>query len=120
MTEKTAARVGKWTDAEIVALKESGNDGVVTATDIKTVLQDETNPLFGRSARSIQGKASNLKIYVVAEKVAPKPKDDGPTKGEIVSALVAGKFAHAAEGANGANKPFLLEVCDRAGITVAS
>ena len=58
-------------------------------------------------------------MYEVAEKAAPKPKDEGPTKGEIVTALVAGGFVHAETGASGANKDFLKEVAKRSGVAIA-
>jgi hypothetical protein len=118
MTDPKTSRTGKWEKDEVALLREMYAESGQDNSELKSISEGDTI-LGGRSVRSLQGKLSSVGDYVVAEKAAPKPKDEGPTKGEIVTALVAGGFVHAETGASGANKDFLKEVAKRSGVAIA-
>ena len=107
MTE-TAKKNPKWTEDEVAKVHE-----VYDPAKPETVI-DLANAL-GRSKRSVIGKLVSEGLYVVPAKPEPKPKDEGPTKAEILKALGAKIDT---DGADGATKPFLTRVAGALGITV--
>jgi len=94
-------QTGKWTveqAREVVALYDGGNG--MSVPDIS----EQT----GRSTRSIQGKLTSEKVYVKPEKPAARPKDEGPTKAEILTAL--NKHGIDTTGGENATKAFLTRL----------
>ena len=63
---------------------------------------------LGKTRKQVIGKAVHLGIYVAADKPIRQKKDDGPTKGEIQSAIVNAGFD--VNGLEGATKDALNRV----------
>jgi len=57
---------------------------------------------LGASKRQVVGKLVSEKVYQAPEKPAPKKKDDGPTKGELLTRLEKAGFSP--DGLDNANK----------------
>jgi hypothetical protein len=68
---------------------------------------DKVAEQLGRSRKSVQGKLSYMDVYVVPEKPKAAKKDEGPTKGEILTAI--SKFMDP-DGLDSATKPALKRV----------
>ncbi len=96
-------KTGSWgTDETALAVSEYDGGNGRSVEDIASEL--------GRSKRSVQGKLTAEKVYVVPVKVVAVKKDDGPTKGEHLTAIKAsGKFVDV-DGLNGATKAALIEI----------
>jgi len=103
----------KWSPEAVAELER-----VYVPKDMDTVA--ELMDTLGKSKREIIGKLGHLGFYVPADKPAPKAKDEGPTKKEILAALDATGFD--TKGGDGATKPFLTAVLEAVGgeIPVAS
>lgn len=102
--QENVLRTGGWTKEEadkLVGIYDPENSDATVAEAMKEL---------NRSKRSIQGKLVSEKLYVAPEKPAPKKKDEGPTKGEILTALVENGFP--VEGLDAATKPALTNVLD--------
>lgn len=96
-------KTGSWgvdETASVVSAYDGGNgDSVETIAEAT-----------GRSKRSIQGKLTAEKVYVVPTKPVAKKKDEGPTKGENLTAIKAtGRFENV-EGLSGATKAAQVEI----------
>jgi hypothetical protein len=110
MSENANARTaGKWTDelaeqavARYNELTESGK----SAPEAVEEIADE----MGRTKRSVQGKLTSMQVYVAPEKKPAKKKDEGPTKGEILTAIADTGFD--VTGLETATKPALERVRD--------
>jgi hypothetical protein len=76
---------------------ENGNEGM-----------SELAVLLGRSVRSVRAKLVREGVYVADVKPEPKPKDDGPTKAELLEAIEATGFD--ADGLKGATSAALVRV----------
>jgi hypothetical protein len=76
---------------------ENGNEGM-----------SELATLLGRSVRSVRAKLVREGVYVADVKPEPKPKDEGPTKAELLEAVEATGFN--TEGLEGATKAALARV----------
>lgn len=99
MTNKT----GSWgADETVLAVTEyDGGNG----RSVEAIAAD-----LGRSKRSVQGKLTAEKVYVVPTKAVAAKKDDGPTKGEIITSIKAtGRFEDV-DGLNGTTKGALKEL----------
>jgi len=93
MSKKT----GAWTNEETVKAVSEYDGG--NGRSVADIAED-----MGRSTRSVQGKLTAEKVYVVPTKPVAKKKDDGPTKGELITAIKAtGRFVEF-DGLNGATK----------------
>ncbi len=92
----------KWTDDEVATLLADYNpeQSEATVADLMGKLD--------RTKRMVIGKLVKEGKYVAPEKPAPKPKDEGPTKAEIIGAIAATGFD--TSGGEGANKAFLSRV----------
>ena len=97
-----AKKAPKWTDETVQVLRdgyEAGNAESVTR------LADATS----KSPREVIGKLVHLGIYVIPEKAAKQPKDEGPTKAEILEAIQeTGNFN--TKGFEGATKAALVRL----------
>lgn len=67
--------------------------------------------------RSVIAKLTHQGVYVKPEKPAAQPKDEGPTKAEILSAIEATGFD--TEGFQGATKDALNRLAETLGAEVA-
>tara|TARA_R110002153_G_scaffold182263_1_gene335586 strand:+ start:267 stop:578 length:312 start_codon:yes stop_codon:yes gene_type:complete len=76
---------------------ENGNEGMA-----------ELAVLLGRSVRSVRAKLVREGVYVADVKQTPTPKDDGPTKAELLEAIEATGFD--TEGLKGATSAALARV----------
>jgi len=99
VTETVAVKTGKWTEEDVKVLMSiydpEDSDNTVLAA------MKELN----RSKRSITGKLVSEKAYVAPEKPVRQKKDEGPTKGEILTSLA--KLGYDPEGLDAATKPAL-------------
>ncbi len=64
----------------------------------------------GRTEKSVQGQLTHKGVYVKAEKPVAHPKDDGPSKADIMARIEETGFDM--EGGSGANKAFLQRLLD--------
>lgn len=97
-----AKKAPKWTDETVQVLR----DGYVAgnAESVKELVE-----VTGKSPREVIGKLVNLGIYKVPEKAAKQPKDEGPTKAEILTAIQeTGKLE--TKGFEGATKSALVRL----------
>ena len=90
---------------------------VATATEMYTELgndgMDAIAEAIGRSVRSVRSKLVREGVYVAPEKPEPKPKDEGPTKGEMLTEL-AGLVDFSVDGLAGATKAAIANVIELA------
>jgi len=98
-SETTALKTGKWTEDEVRVL-EQGYDPE-NSDETVAALQKATK----RTKRSIIGKLGHMGRYVAPEKPKTVKKDDGPTKGEIETAITKEGFDP--DGFSAATKPAL-------------
>lgn len=98
--ETTAKR--KWTDDEVATLL-AGYDPERSEATVTELCEK-----LDRSKRMVIGKLVREHKYVAPEKPAPKPKDEGPTKAEILGAIASTGFD--VSGGEGANKAFLSRI----------
>ena len=91
-------KTGKWTEDEINDLKsyDPKNSDESVQGFVKTM---------NRSKRSVIGKLGHMGLYVAPEKPKAAKKDDGPTKGEILTAI--GKTGYDVTGLDASTKPAL-------------
>ena len=82
--------------------QELGNDGMQEIAD-----------KVGRSIRSVRSKLVRDGIYVAPVKPEAKPKDEGPTKKEMLNSL-AEIVSFDVQGLVGATKPAIQSVIDLA------
>ena len=102
----------KWTSEHEATARElyDPSNSDATVAEIMDVL--------GIVKRSVIGKLVSMKnpdgerLYCAPEKPKAAKKDDGPTKGEIETALIAKYGEGFAEGASGATKSFLTRVLE--------
>jgi len=99
MTE-TAKR--KWTEDEVATLL-AGYDPERSEATVTELCEK-----LDRTKRMVIGKLVRENKYVAPEKPAPKPKDEGPTKAQIIEAIAATGFD--TSGGEGANKAFLSRI----------
>jgi hypothetical protein len=97
---------------EATAILLEGYDETRTIESV-TQLMDA----LGRSRQSIVGKLVSEGVYLAPMKPERKPRDDGPTKGEILAAI---NEVVDVTGLEGATKPALLRIADRLGVEVTS
>jgi hypothetical protein len=72
---------------------------------------EEIATLLGRTVRSVRSKLVREGVYVAAVKPEAKPKDEGPTKKELLIELDAlGAFSTV--GLDGATKPAIQALID--------
>ena len=76
---------------------ENGNEGMA-----------ELAALLGRSVRSVRAKLVREGVYVADVKPEPTPKDEGPTKAELLEAIEAVGFD--TDGLKGATSAALARV----------
>ena len=76
---------------------EHGNEGM-----------EKLAETLGRSVRSVRAKLVREGVYVADVKQAPKAKDEGPTKAELLEAM--GELGFDTEGMDGATKAALVRV----------
>jgi len=105
MTDATA-KAKKWTDEAVATLTE-GYDR--NATDAERATQVETlMEALSKSKREVTGKLVHLGVYQKPEKAPAAPKDEGPTKKELLRDLDSAGFD--SKGGEGATKAFLTAV----------
>jgi len=95
----SARKTGSWTTEETKAVVESYTSGAT----VQDIAKDT-----GRSTRSVQGKLTSEKVYVPPVKVKAAKRDEGPTKGEILTAIANTGFD--VEGFDAATKPALTRL----------
>lgn len=104
MPENIVKTTGDWTkeleDRAVALYKEHKQDVDKVATEM------------GRARRSVIGKLSVLGVYIKPEKAAPKKRDEGPTKGEIQTAIEK-EFNFSMEGFDPTSKPGLQRLYAR-------
>jgi|TARA_Y100000034_G_scaffold113340_1_gene148263 hypothetical protein len=100
-----------WTAEAVVSLLEvyDPEHTVETVTEAMAALN--------RSRQSIVGKLVSEGVYIAPAKPERKPRDDGPTKGEILAAI---NEVVDVTGLEGATKPALVRIADRLGVEVTS
>jgi len=97
-----AKKAPKWTDETIQVLRDGYEAGNLES--VKQLVD-----VTGKSSREIIGKLVHLGIYKVPEKAAKQPKEEGPTKSEILAAIQeTGKFN--TKGFEGATKAALVRL----------
>ena len=88
---------------------------VATATEMYADLGNEGIELIaeaiGRSVRSVRSKLVREGVYIAPVKPAAKPKDEGPTKKEMLIEL-EGLNAFSTVGLEGATKGAILAIID--------
>ncbi len=92
-----------YTDAEVARLRD-----VYVPKSVESV--DALVAELGKSKRSVVGKLVSEGIYVAAPKPATAPRDEGPTKKEIVAAIEKTGRVTEVTGLSGATKAALIEV----------
>lgn len=104
----------KWDDASATQARsmyeQQGNDGL---DEIAAALSTDEVQV---TRRSVIAKLTNMGVYQKPEKPAPQPKDEGPTKAEIMSAIKASGFD--TEGFQGATKDALNRLAETLGVEV--
>ncbi len=95
----TQLKTGNWTDGEVATLIAGYNP------DKSDVTVDALIEQLGRSKRSVTGKLVSEGVYVAPDKPAPKARDEGPTKKEIMISI--GKAGFDTTGLDGATKDAL-------------
>ena len=96
-------KTGSWAETEVATLKDK-----YVPQDMATVEALATE--LGRSKRSVIGKLVSEGVYVAPEKPKAKPKEEGPTKGQILQAIVDEGFD--VTGLETATKPALTRFRD--------
>ena len=89
-----------YTDAQVARLSEYKPGESLKA------LADE----LGKTERQVRAKLVHMGLYRAAEKPVAEPKDEGPTKKEILAAIEARGFN--TEGFDGATKAALSRLRD--------
>jgi len=87
------------TDKLVELYQEKGNDGL-----------DEIAETLGKARRSVIAKLTREGVYVKPVKETPEPKQEGPTKAELMTEMVAAGFD--TEGGQNATRDFLMRVRD--------
>ena len=98
----TANAKRKWTDDEVATVLKGYNPERSEATVVELMKK------LDRTKRSVIGKLVREGKYSAPAKPEPKPKDEGPTKADILGAITAAGFD--VKGGEGANKDFLKRV----------
>lgn len=92
-------KTGKWAEGELERAVEMYDP------DNSDASVDEICKVLNRKKRSVIGKLVNADVYQAPEKPKAAKKDDGPTKGEILTAIAATGFD--ISGFDNANKDAL-------------
>lgn len=105
MTDQaTSTRKVNYTDEMIAQATEMyadlGNDGIETIAEA-----------IGRSVRSVRSKLVREGVYVAPVKPAAKPKDEGPTKKEMLNTLET-LVSFDVNGLTGATKPAIASLIE--------
>jgi|TARA_Y100000034_G_scaffold47373_1_gene58306 hypothetical protein len=98
-------KTADWTAERTATLLE------IYDTDRTVETVAEAMETLGRSRQSIVGKLVSEGVYTAPEKPAPKPRDEGPTKKEMLAAIEATGFDTV--GFDGATKPALARLLTR-------
>ena len=103
----------KWNDEKakfvVDMYNENGKDnGTIDAIAVAVAGQYPVEGENVPTSRQIIGKLVSEKVYVKVEKPKAQPKDDGPSKSDLLSRL--DELQVATEGADGATKGFLSAV----------
>ena len=102
----------KYTEAEIAIVREHY---ALLRPDQGNRCLDEIAEMVKRSPASVRAKLVQVKDYVKDVKPTPQPKDEGPTKAELLDEFVqtVGKFDNR-DGLRAATKATLVELIDLA------
>jgi len=99
----------KWDDEAVAALTAGYREGDPSSVE-------ELMETLGRSKREVIGKLVHLRMYVAPDKPAPKAKDEGPTKKEILRAIEDAGFE--VTGFEGATKAALARLAVSVGASL--
>lgn len=111
-----AARKFKWNEdatQRAVSMYEAADKSQESLDEIAAALSTEEVAV---TRRQVIAKLTSEKVYEKPEKPAPQPKDEGPTKAEIMQAIEASGFD--TEGFQGATKDALNRLAETLGVTV--
>lgn len=94
----------KWTENEVNTLVE-GYDPAKNDESVEALMES-----LNRTKRQVIGKLVHMGVYVAPEKPKAQPKDEGPTKSEILADVA--KLGFETEGFEGATKAALTRMRD--------
>ena len=98
----------KWSEQDVNTLTETYTpDAEDFDSDAAVESLMET---LGRSKRQVIGKLVHMGVYEAPEKAPKQPKDEGPTKGEILTEIKS--YGFEIEGFDNATKPALSRLRD--------
>lgn len=100
MTEKAKF---KWDDSNTAKAVEEYENGDKSQESLEAI-----GDMLGTSKRSVIGKLVQLGVYVKQDKPKSEPKDEGPSKKEILAGIDGAGFSR--DGLDNANKDALRRV----------
>ncbi len=95
-------KTGNWSDAEVATVL-AGYDPDKSAASVETLMGE-----LGRSKRSVTGKLVSEGVYSAPDKPEAKPRDEGPTKAELMALIKGTGFD--VTGFDGATKDALARI----------